>query len=111
MIKNKHGDIPVTILVIGVFAICIMAIFSFFYSTSNIKENFVGIGLIENINSIEEEIRFYESIEKTPKEIIGFLDGDAVVDEDNKDYYIIKKDYGEDKNVSVEYKVRIKKDL
>ena len=31
MIKNKKADIPVTILVIGVFAICSMAIFSFIY--------------------------------------------------------------------------------
>ncbi|MAH03664.1 hypothetical protein CMI39_02660 [Candidatus Pacearchaeota archaeon] len=107
MIKNKRGDIPVTILVIGVFAICSMAIFSFVYSKGKVQEDFVGIGLIENINSIEEEIRFYESLEKTPEEIKEIL---KEVEFDGT-YYIIQKNYGKDKNVSVEYKVRIKKDL
>jgi len=59
---NKKADIPVTILVLGVFAICVLAIFSFIYSEKKISENFVGIGLIETINSIEEEIRFDESM-------------------------------------------------
>lgn len=59
--QNKRGDVPITILVIGIVAICIFAILSFVSSSRKIQENFVGIGLIESIISIEEEIRFDET--------------------------------------------------
>jgi len=59
-LKNKRGDIPVTILVIGVVAICGLAIFSFIDSADKIQESFVGPGLIENILEIKEEMRFEE---------------------------------------------------
>jgi|TARA_B100002003_G_scaffold153457_1_gene142242 polynucleotide 5'-kinase involved in rRNA processing len=107
MIKNKKADIPVTILVIGVFAICSMAIFSFIYSTNNIQKDFVGVGLIETINSIEEEIKFYESIGKSPNEISGIFE-EVKFDGTN---YIIKKDYGKDKKVLIEYKIKTGKGL
>jgi len=58
LIKNKRGDIPITILVIGVIAICVLTIFSFYNGVKKQKESFVGAGLIETIYSIQEEIEF-----------------------------------------------------
>jgi hypothetical protein len=49
--KNKRGDIPTTILVIGIIAVLGYAIFSFVHSTSHIRDSFVGIGLMEKLNS------------------------------------------------------------
>lgn len=54
-IKNKKGDIPITILVIGVFAVCGLAILSFLNSTIQIKNSFFGIDLMEKINLQIEE--------------------------------------------------------
>jgi hypothetical protein len=48
---NKHGDIPVTILVLLVLAIYGFALYSFISSTSHIRNSFVGIGLTEKLNS------------------------------------------------------------
>jgi hypothetical protein len=48
---NKRGDIPVTILVLLVFAICGLAIYTFIASTSHVRNYFVGIGLTEKLNS------------------------------------------------------------
>ena len=59
MKMNKRGDIPVTILVLGVVAICILAILSFVNLSNKIENDFLGIGLIETMNSIEEELKFY----------------------------------------------------
>ena len=56
---NKKADISITILVLGVVAICILTIFSFVGVKNKINEDFLGIGLIETMNSIEEEINFY----------------------------------------------------
>lgn len=53
---NKRGDIPLTILVIGIMLICALAMFSFFSSTTKVRNSFVGIGVIEKMNSqIEKE--------------------------------------------------------
>jgi len=47
---NKRGDIPITILVIGVFAICAVAMLSFISSSIKIKDSFVGISKVEEAN-------------------------------------------------------------
>lgn len=56
--QNKKGNIPVTILVIGVFAICTLTILSFIVFSYNTSKHFVGPGLIETILSMEEELKF-----------------------------------------------------
>jgi hypothetical protein len=56
--KNKRGDIPITILVIGVFAVCTLAILSFIASTISLRNSFVGIDLTEKINKQIETKEF-----------------------------------------------------
>lgn len=48
--KNRRGDIPITILVIGVFAICTLALFSFLIHNINLRSSYVGIDKIEEAN-------------------------------------------------------------
>jgi hypothetical protein len=47
---NKRGDLPLTVLVIGVFAVCILAIISFIYSSFLLHKSFVGIDIMEKAN-------------------------------------------------------------
>jgi flagellar basal body-associated protein FliL len=47
---NKKGDLPVTILVIGVLVVCTLALISFFHSSSKVGKAFSGINLIEEAN-------------------------------------------------------------
>ena len=47
---DKRGDLPVTILIIGVFVVCTLALFSFIYSSYLINKSFVGVEVIENAN-------------------------------------------------------------
>lgn len=56
--KNRKANIPVTILVIGVFAVCGLALLSFFNSAIETRESFIGIDLMEKINSQIEEYNF-----------------------------------------------------
>jgi len=60
MKMKKKGDISIVMLVIGIIAVCFLAIFSFINSNDKISDNFLGIGLIETMNSIEEEQDFYD---------------------------------------------------
>lgn len=48
--KNKRGDIPITILVIGVFIVCSLAIASFLYSSYLIGVSFEDVGTMQNAN-------------------------------------------------------------
>ncbi|MDD5589011.1 MAG: hypothetical protein PHP92_03050, partial [Candidatus Nanoarchaeia archaeon] len=50
ILKNKKGDISITILVIGVFLVCGIATFSFINSMIQTRNSFVGIGMVEKIN-------------------------------------------------------------
>lgn len=47
---NKKGDLPLTVLIIGVFGVCTLAIFSFIYSSYQVNKAFIGVEIIENAN-------------------------------------------------------------
>jgi len=64
-IKNRRGDIPVTILVLMVIIICILTILSFSYSRTASQDSFFGVGLIETVKSVSEEASFYEKTQYT----------------------------------------------
>jgi len=78
LLKNKRGDIPITIFVIGVLAICILAIFSFYSSKRDVESDFSSLSAIEKVLITKEKISFYnESLEFTQeqmKEIFGIKD-------------------------------------
>ena len=55
---NKRGDIPVTILVIGVLVICGLALLSFYNASLKTRNSFVGIKLLKEMNSQVEQALF-----------------------------------------------------
>lgn len=55
---NRRGDIPVTILVISVIIICGLALYTFSLSANHVRNHFVGIGLLEKLNSQIEQRTF-----------------------------------------------------
>ncbi|GAI63275.1 unnamed protein product [marine sediment metagenome] len=72
--KNKKADIPVTILVIGVFAICALAIVSFLSSSFNFSHSFTGISEMEEMNSKIDEYYFYKNAGLSEEKIQEILD-------------------------------------
>jgi hypothetical protein len=62
LIKDKKADIPITLLVLGVFLVCIFVITSFYLSDKKTERFFVGTGLIEEMNSEIEKYYFYQNI-------------------------------------------------
>ncbi len=69
LLRNKKGDIPITILVIGVLAICVLAIFSFYISNQKVKNNFNAVDIMDEVLIIEEKISLYEELGFTLEEI------------------------------------------
>lgn len=72
MTRNKRGDISTTILVVGVFAVCSLALLSFYFSGIDSKETLSRIEIIKKVNSFADEIKFYKNpeINKKPEEIM-----------------------------------------
>ena len=83
-IKNKRGDIPVTILVLGVVAICILAILSFFISSFEMKKNF-DIQIVKEAKLAREKFDVYTTLGFTKEEIDSALN----VEYDQQGRYIL----------------------
>lgn len=101
--KNKRGDIPVTILVLGVFAICLLAIFSFYLADRHVRNDFSSIGIIEKAKILRDKVVFYsdEKIgmdEAEIKQLFNQTEG-VEISSDREGKYI----YLESGGVSVKY--------
>lgn len=92
---NKKGDVPTAILVLGVFALCTLALISFYASGIFVKNTFFGPNLVEQMNSNINEYNFYKSQnlnEQTIKEIL-LLEDDFYIGENPESgkYFEINK--------------------
>lgn len=58
--KNRHGEIPIVILVIGIFAVCSLALITFYMSNTKFKQSFAGLDLMEKANIQIENQTFHE---------------------------------------------------
>lgn len=65
-IKNKKADIPITILVLGVFAVCALAITSFMIFKIEGSKDSLGIEVFEEIHADVEKFYFYQNVSFSP---------------------------------------------
>jgi len=59
--KSKKGDIPVTVLVIGILGICGLAILSFYLDDINVQNSISSVEVVEQAAVAIEKISFYGS--------------------------------------------------
>ena len=59
MKKNKRGDIPTVVLVIGVFAVSTLALITFYLADFRTSNSFVGLQVMQKLNAQVEEYTFY----------------------------------------------------
>lgn len=60
-VTSKRGDVPITILVMGIVAICILTVSSFLYVLNKERIDFAGVGLIETMMSVSDEVDFHKA--------------------------------------------------
>jgi len=100
--KNKKGDIPVTILVIGVFVICGLAILSFYISDRGVRSGFDSLETIQEITIEAEKISFYEKVGLSQEEIKDIIEIEGIIkieeDEQGRKYLYIEQN-----KISVRY--------
>ena len=59
--KNKKGNVPIIILVIGIIAICGLALLSFFSSSFKLEQSFKNVPVLEELNVKIAEYNFYKA--------------------------------------------------
>ena len=103
---NKKGDLPVTLLVIGVFAICSLALFSFFYSDFKIKDSLKTINLMEQIGSTKEDIMLYENVDSGMIENLNYFNKEYEAEnnifvkvKNENGYHVINAEYRVEKGL------------
>jgi hypothetical protein len=80
MMKNKKGEISVTILVIGVIVLSALAMFTFFVSDYRLSNSFVGVGVMEKMNAAVDEYLFYQNVGASPDKIRGYFPREIVTE-------------------------------
>jgi len=71
-IRNKRGDIPTMILVIGVFVICTLTLLSFHFVNTKKSNLYICVDAVEKASTYKEQIDYYKSVGLNPGD---FLDG------------------------------------
>ncbi len=105
-IKNKKADVPITILVIMIVAICILAIFSFIGSRNRVQSSPLGVELIEEINSDVEKFYFYLNVGFPKNEAAEKID--AVIT-DGGQLKIDRQMMGDENIILVQYDMNIER--
>ena len=59
ILTNNHGDISITVLVIGVFLVCVVAMASFLYADTKFANRIFGLNLAEQVSSDVEQFYAY----------------------------------------------------
>ncbi len=67
--KSRRGDIPITILVLGVVLICMAAIFTFYFSAHSVKNGLNSVGLIQKATVTMDKIALYKNLGFTNDQI------------------------------------------
>lgn len=83
-LNEKRGDITITLLVLGVVALCFFTIFIFANSGGPRVSEFSGVGLIKTMKSISQEQNLYENTDFTGSYSDSF-EKDAIKIEISKD--------------------------
>ena len=93
-LQNRKGDVPTAILVLGTFAVCALALISFYASSIFVQNTFFGPELVEKMNSQVNEYNFYKSNNLNGEDIkeILLLEENFYINEEGKYFEINKSD-------------------
>jgi len=81
---NKRGDIPVTILAIGVVVICTLALLTFIIANLKTNQIALGVSSMELLNSDIEKFHTYLNLGYSAEEATNFIDS-ATYDSANQE--------------------------
>ena len=75
LLYNKKGDLPIVILVIGVFVVCTLTLLNFYFEGFKDNNFFEGVVLVEKVREFSEELKFYDRLKlEDSLELSGLLE-------------------------------------
>ena len=74
--KNNRGDISITVLVIGVFVVCMVAMASFLYANTKFSSGFAGLNIAEQVSSDVEQFYTYVNLGYTCSGAANLIDAE-----------------------------------
>lgn len=86
---NKKSSIPVTLLVIGVFALCAFALFTFFMSEFKFSNSFVVVDFVRQANLQSEEFLYYLNKNVPEDKVLNYFPS---VKKENE-FYVLKSSF------------------
>ncbi|MBU2612634.1 MAG: hypothetical protein KKB62_02850 [Nanoarchaeota archaeon] len=78
--KSKKGDLPITLLVIGIFALLAFALLTFFIADFKTSNSFVSVDVMQSINSMADEYLFYKNHEMDEATLDSIFGGNITED-------------------------------
>lgn len=110
--KSRKADVATLVLVIGVFLVCAITIVSLTISLTSVNNDFNVLQNMVSINSVAEQIRFFENIGINPADVLD-------ISQENNQYVIISERQSDDVAISwglekekrafyVKYKIPVK---
>jgi hypothetical protein len=86
--RGKKGDIPITLLVIGVFGVCSLALLTFFISDFKVSNSFVGLDVMGKMNVQIDEYQYYQLKGISVEKIQSYY---RLIEVDGKKYFYLDK--------------------
>ncbi len=87
-IREKKASVPITLLVMGIFALCVLALFTFIKSDTMMSNSFVGIEKLSELNHKINQYEFFKSKEVPDSKIKSSL---GFVEENEEKYFYLEK--------------------
>ena len=92
-INSKKGDLPVTLLVMGIFALCGFALLTFFVSDFKTSNAFVGVSVLQKINSQADAYLFYKIQKVSQDKLFKYFNETLEKDQGRLYFHEEKYDY------------------
>lgn len=73
--KNRRADVSITILVIGVFAVCALAIISFLLYRQQASGSFANVDVVTNLSQSLSDFYFYTDSGMSRQQAAGLVGG------------------------------------
>ncbi len=82
-LKRKRGNVPVTILAIGIFVVCVLAIISFIVANVHTRDDFLVVKYMEKINAEIEDYETYQDLGRVKSKVN--LNGKTVIYQEHEE--------------------------
>jgi hypothetical protein len=87
---NSKANLPIVLLVLGIFGVCSLALLTFYMSDLDISNSFAGIDVLHKMDSVINEYKFYVREGMNPEnvgKVFEDFEGLQIIEEDGRKFF------------------------